>query len=132
MRAIIIFLSFIITMPASAKDDWDFAWEHKNKCSKGGMTNMSLCLAKSYRKVDARLNDVYSKLKAKMSNSKPLIKTQRVWIKFRDLECKFTNPPHKGSLYPYAQNACLIDKTEKRIKDLERYLSWSGCNGCPW
>ncbi len=130
MKVLIILASLFITLPVNAKDKWDFAWSHKSKCSEGGMRQMNLCLSSSYRDVDKELNRVYGVLKEKNYDSTRLVEAQRAWIKFRDLECKAISPAHNGSLYPYELYSCLIDITEKRINDLERYLGWCNESEC--
>ncbi len=132
MRKIKVVFIFMISLMASTTygiEDWDFAQKSKNSCSAGGQRQMNICLSEEYEKSDRRLNDKYGELvniikNVKMADHSDLVKSQRAWIKFRDLECKFRNPPHNGSLYNFSQFSCLIDMTEKRIKDLERYISW--------
>ncbi|WCE63461.1 lysozyme inhibitor LprI family protein [Acinetobacter baumannii] len=35
-------------------------------------------------------------------------------------DCQFqSSPVLKGSLYPFVHNACLVEKTENRIKELQ-------------
>jgi len=116
----------------SQDDRWDFAAPHKKRCSLGTMLDMNRCLADEYKKVDARLNDVYRQLTASLADPSALRKSQAAWVKFRDLDCEYASSgiTTDGSLRPFNDNACRIDMTEKRIRDLERYLQWD-CNGCP-
>ena len=88
----------------------------------------NFCLSFEYHESDARLNQVYNHLSNALKDPKPLREAQRAWIKFRDAACQFEVPSSwKGSGVPYARNACLIDYTERRIKDLVRVHP---CNGC--
>ncbi len=107
---------------------WDFAHEKKMKCSSGNMMEMNGCLSFEYAESDARLNTVYKHLLNALADPAPLRRAQAGWVRFRDLQCTFEVPPTStGSAVPYSRNSCLIDHTERRIRDLERVLP---CNGC--
>ncbi len=109
-------------------EDWDYASEQKQKCSKGNMIELNFCLGNEFKKSDTELNQVYKTLSNALKNPEPLKNTQRAWVKFRDLHCEFIVPSSsEGSEIPYSRNACLIDITEKRILDLKQI--WP-CNGC--
>lgn len=124
-------------MPSAAvhsqDDKWDFAAPHKQRCSLGTMLDMNQCLADEYKKVDARLNDLYRRLIGSHADPSLLRKSQAAWIRFRDLDCEYASSgiSADGSLRPFSDNACRIDLTEKRIRDLDGYLGLGGCNGCP-
>jgi uncharacterized protein YecT (DUF1311 family) len=114
-----------------AADDWDFAAPHKERCSHGGQQQMNRCLGSEYHKVDARLNAAYKRLLALLEDPSKLRKAQAAWLRFRDRTCEYANSGiGEGTLYPFAQAACYIDLTEKRIRDFQQYLEWD-CNGCP-
>lgn len=107
---------------------WDFADEQKQKCSQGNMMEMNQCLADAYAESDARLNFVYRHLLKALKDPAHLQKAQSAWLRFRDLQCAFEVPPSwEGSGVPYSRNSCLIDHTERRIRDIERVMP---CNGC--
>lgn len=93
---------------------------------------MNACLSQEYTRVDQKLNASYARLVNSLRDPASLRKSQAAWIRFRDLTCEYENSGigKDGSLYPYAQAACNIDLTEKRLRDLDRYLEWN-CNGCP-
>jgi uncharacterized protein YecT (DUF1311 family) len=115
------------------EDDWDLALPYKKKCTESSQVQQNMCLANAYGEVDSRLNAVYSELIDKLDAPDTLREAQRAWIIFRDKDCEFANSGlgKDGSLYRYAHTACLINSSEKRIRDLRRYLSWGDCNGCP-
>src|SRR5688500_18978176 len=98
-------------------DKWDFAVPHKDRCSVGTMLDMNRCLAEEYKKVDARLNDVYRQLSRSLADAGALRKSQAAWVRFRDLDCEYASSgiDSGGSLKPFSDNACRIDLTEKRI-----------------
>jgi len=120
------------TVALAQDEKWDFAAPHKKRCSLGTMLDMNQCLVDEYKKVDARLNDVYSQLTASLADPSALRKSQAAWLRFRDLDCEYASSgiSTDGSLRPLSHNACRIDMTEKRIRDLERYRQWD-CDGCP-
>jgi len=124
---LVAIVGFLIAA-APMQTSWDFAQEQKKRCSTGNMIEMNNCLSFAYAESDKRLNVVYRHLMSALSNPEPLRKTQLAWIQFRDLQCAFEVPPSwTGSGVPYSRNSCLIDHTERRIKDLERV---GPCNGC--
>lgn len=125
---LLFFLLFSSFVCASTLDDWDFATPNKKKCSKNNQIENNFCLAEEYRASDSKLNKVYNKLHSALANPKPLEKSQKTWLKFRDSQCRFiVGEPHEGSEYSYSLDACLIDLTEKRILDIK---SIQPCNGC--
>lgn len=133
MRIVSLFIYLLFACSgAVADEDWDFAAPHKNRCSIGGQQQMNACLASEYSIVDKRLNEKYKRLIRSLEDDSTLKKAQLAWLQFRDLECDYSNSGigREGSLYSFAQSACLIDLTEKRNRDLDRYLEWN-CNGCP-
>lgn len=133
MRIITIIAVFLaMSSGARAGEDWDFSSSQKSRCSDGGQQQMNACLASEYSVSDRQLNKKYKRLIEVLEDSSSLKKAQVAWLRFRDLTCEYENSGigQEGSLYPFAQDACLIDLTEKRIRDLDQYLEWD-CNGCP-
>ena len=131
MSSILLYL-LLLPVGAVGEDKWDFAAPHKQRCSVGSMLDMNECMETEYTKVDAKLNRLYKQLLSSLVDPESLRKSQAAWIKFRDLDCVYSGSGIStgGSLVSFNDNACRIDKMEKRIRDLERYLGWT-CNGCP-
>ena len=78
------------------------------------------------RKSDQRLNAVYNKLRAKISDAgkQKLVAAQQSWLRFRDQECEFeTMATVGGSIHSMVVAACLARLTDQRIKDLEAQLN---------
>ena len=78
------------------------------------------------RKSDERLNVVYNKLRAKISDAgkKNLQTAQQSWLRFRDQECEFeTMGTVGGSIHSMIVAICLTRLTDQRIKDLEAQLN---------
>ena len=141
MKAFYLLCALSLSLPAYAQDDdvaepkgWDFSQPYKDKCSEGNMHDMNECLVNEYIEIDQTLNSVYNMLVSVLAEKTKLQKAQAAWIKFRDLNCDYENSgmTPADNIYPYGMNACRIDLTLKRIKDLREYISddWS-CNGCP-
>ncbi|WP_162263954.1 lysozyme inhibitor LprI family protein [Legionella shakespearei] len=63
--------------------------------------------------VDKKLNNVYKKILKKLpfESRRKLIKSQRQWIVFRDLDCAWA--------FSAEPVDCLIERTDKRAKELE-------------
>ena len=80
-----------------------------------------------YKKVDKELNFVYNKLKKELNETdqKNLIESQKAWIKFRDLNCKFKSQDPGNGGGPYENKMkidCLIQSTIERTKELENLI----------
>jgi uncharacterized protein YecT (DUF1311 family) len=79
-----------------------------------------------YEKADKELNLVYTQLSSSLDlNQKQLlIESERAWIKYRDLECKFQAVGYTGgSMYPLIFSSCMTDLTKKRTQELKESLS---------
>lgn len=87
--------------------------------------DMNYCADQDFRASDAKLDDTYKALLAKLSEpEKTQIKdAQRAWLSYRDAECKFTIRQNKGgSIYPMMWSGCLTEKTNARVKELRAHL----------
>ncbi|MDP3618581.1 MAG: lysozyme inhibitor LprI family protein [Ramlibacter sp.] len=62
---------------------------------------------------DQKLNDIYIKIMKRLpdADKDKFRKSQRAWIAFRDLDCKWA--------YGAVPLDCMIDRTHNRIKELE-------------
>lgn len=79
-----------------------------------------------YKKADKELNLVYNKIIKKLNETdkKNLIESQRAWIKFRDLNCKFISQDPGDGGGPYENKMkldCLIQSTIGRTKELKNW-----------
>jgi uncharacterized protein YecT (DUF1311 family) len=80
-------------------------------------------LSEDYKKADKELNSVYNEIIKKLNETdkKNLIKAQKAWLKFRDLNCKFKSQDPVDGGGPYENKMkldCLIQSTEERTKEL--------------
>lgn len=79
----------------------------------------------AYDKADKELNKVYAELVATLSEThkEKLVKAQREWIRFRDLDCDFAMSEYEGgSMQPLVHLSCMTEKTETRIAELKAYM----------
>lgn len=84
------------------------------------------CAGATASAADAKLNQVYRQLRARLKGSSQeqrLINAQQKWLGFRDADCKYAENQYEGgSFAPAARAFCLAHLTEQRTKDLEDYL----------
>jgi len=83
---------------------------------------MNTCAAKDYEREDARLNQNYKELVAKLdAERKSQLKgVQLAWIKFRDLQCEYDSAQYQGgTIYSLVHSTCLLQMTKQRNKDLK-------------
>ena len=101
---------------------------------------MNDCAAFEYRQADAHLNRVYRKamqymtddlarlqktgdqtqIKYEQSGIASLKEAERVWLSYRDIQCKGAGQRYEGgSMSPMIYAQCLTTLTEHRIADLK-------------
>jgi uncharacterized protein YecT (DUF1311 family) len=84
-------------------------------------------LFEEYRKADKELNIVYNKLKLKLNitDKTALINAQKAWLKFRDLNCKFTSKEDSegGVIANKMKIDCLTQSTHERINELKNLIT---------
>lgn len=86
---------------------------------------MNACAAQDYTREDARLNTLYTALAHKLD--KPgrteLLKVQRAWLKYRDLQCDHeARQVEGGSMQPMVRSACLAHLTQQRNQIIQSML----------
>jgi uncharacterized protein YecT (DUF1311 family) len=130
-------LFFIVAPVAAADPHWNHAKPHVARCERDTAMDTNICLRTEYERVDARLNALYRKLRDVLENLGALQTAQTQWLRFRDASCAFSTSGFGDAdsrLRNSALYACLIDLSEKRIKDIEQHLTcWdtSDCCDCP-
>ncbi|MEM8778287.1 MAG: lysozyme inhibitor LprI family protein, partial [Cyanobacteria bacterium P01_G01_bin.49] len=88
-------------------------------------TQMNICAAQEFARVDAELNQRYQELLPKLSQQRKdqLIKAQKAWIAFKETSCEFeASQVAGGSMEPLVRANCLTEQTTRRTADLQRYL----------
>ena len=116
-----IALCFLLTPSGAAQKG------NQTPCANATTTvEMSDCMGKEYKKVDAELNSVYKQLMAitEDEGEKAALKTaQQAWLKYRDLHCEFESYENKGgTIYPIVYTGCLSAVTATRTKELRELL----------
>ncbi|WP_363348524.1 lysozyme inhibitor LprI family protein [Methylocystis echinoides] len=89
-------------------------------------TDMNICEGEIFEKADARLNDVYRRLAAKISakGKSKLVEAERAWLTYRDLQCDFdTLGVEGGSIHGMMVAQCRTEMTKEQTKRLERQLT---------
>ncbi|MFC0399484.1 lysozyme inhibitor LprI family protein [Paraburkholderia rhizosphaerae] len=87
---------------------------------------MTQCANSSLKASDAKLNQTFHALQAKVSKpgKDKLQKAQRAWITWRDAQCDFnTLGSSGGSIHTLAQASCLDDLTQAQTKLLSSQLN---------
>ncbi|RFC84035.1 DUF1311 domain-containing protein [Acinetobacter sichuanensis] len=90
-----------------------------NKAS--STVSMVQCTSVETARQDARLNKAYNGLMSKLSKTRKqeLQTAQRLWIKYRDANCKFYVDPNGGSIAQVKGANCVMNETVKRATELE-------------
>ena len=109
------------SLPCASEDlyaDTYFACMDKS----GGITvEMLSCIGEELHTQDAKLNRAYKKIGAQLSPARKqqLTAAQRLWVQYRDANCKFYADPDGGTLSTVASNECVLRETSERAKELE-------------
>jgi uncharacterized protein YecT (DUF1311 family) len=114
-------------------------WSPPTACDRLSGYEMQSCLTREMSQADMKLNEAYRRAQAAIVADPQtpagqrtvwqdnLTKAQRAWIAYRDADCLFDligAEWHDGSGTTAAQQACILDKTQRRTKELmERYTS---------
>jgi uncharacterized protein YecT (DUF1311 family) len=124
MRRLLLMFCVAMTVPAfagrPAGDD-----PFKNVDCKTAKEQMELnyCADRDFKSADKKLNALYRKLRggADAREQELLGAAERNWLAYRDSECAVeTAESEGGSIAPMEYSICLTEKTEARIKELER------------
>lgn len=84
-------------------------------------SDLNTCASRSLNIANESIGKVYNNYLKDLSPQEQLKlkEAQRSWVQFKEKDCSFETAPVKnGSMYPYVLSACLIDRTEKRILEL--------------
>lgn len=88
----------------------------------GGVTvEMLNCIDEELTSQDARLNGAYKRLGTQVTSARKqqLLAAQRLWIQYRDANCRFYADPDGGTLAGIGANECVLRETASRAKELE-------------
>jgi uncharacterized protein YecT (DUF1311 family) len=87
----------------------------------GVTANVITCVGTELTQQDKALNDNYKALKAglKAKRQKQLQEVQRLWLQYRDANCKFYDDPDGGSMQRVLANDCVLRATAERAEELK-------------
>ncbi len=109
------------TLPLAAADS-DMSQEYSGCMDKsnGNTAGMTDCIIAETARQDARLNENYKRLVAKLSGKRKntLQVAQRAWVKFRDTNCSFYFDPDGGTAALLDGRDCFLQATANRAKEL--------------
>lgn len=86
---------------------------------------MASCEGEEFMRQDKALNGVYKTLTAKLEPDRleALRQSERLWVQFRDAECKWQSSAEAGGTAgPVNEEGCLMSMTADRVKELQAEL----------
>lgn len=95
--------------------------------------DMNVCAGISYRKLDAKMKDLYTEQMAYLNGDAKdeLRSAQAAWVEYRDKSCLYEAGKDPQSYMESINIACLSRITQSRIVTLNEYLACRE-NGCPY
>mgnify|MGYP000875179357 CR=1 FL=1 len=107
---------------ASAADDASAGFSRCMDAGGGVTARMLDCIGTETRLQDARLNAEYRRTLAAVSPGQQtrLRAAQRLWIQYRDANCRFRADPDGGTLASVAAAECVRTMTTERASELAR------------
>ena len=95
--------------------------------------DMDMCAGQDFKKADDALNALYRQMMPRYNPAdQALIRdAERKWLDYRDAECAFeTNLSVGGTIHPMDETMCRTERTEARIKELQKQLHCTEDLGC--
>ena len=91
------------------------------EASGGVNAAMHDCIATELRAQDARLNRAYKALGDAVGadRRKTLVAAQRLWLQYRDANCRFYGDPDGGTNAILSASDCVLRETALRARELE-------------
>lgn len=111
-----------ISLPAGADDNlYSQGYGSCMEASGGVTVEMLDCIAAEHSRQDARLNRAYRALTAQLGadRRKELLAAQRLWIQYRDANCRFYADPDGGTIASINAASCGLEMTARRATELE-------------
>lgn len=116
----------VLVLPSQSEKD---PFANINCKATSTQLEMNHCANLSFKAADQELNQIYQQLRntfkqTKQNTQEPqLIDAQLAWIKYRDLDCKFSADRFKGgSIAPLMYSSCQETLTKQRTTLLKSYL----------
>jgi uncharacterized protein YecT (DUF1311 family) len=118
----IIFTSLLLGPAAFAEED-HLSKQFSSCMDKAGGVTASMidCMSTETKQQDAKLNKAYKDVLSLLSpnRKRQLQEAQRLWIKYREANCKFYYDPEGGTMARVIANNCFMTATADRAKELE-------------
>lgn len=121
--------AFVLTLLASPSHGEKAPFTNINCKAASTQLEMNYCANLSFKAADQELNQIYRQLRntfkqTKQNTQEPqLINAQLAWLKYRDLDCKFSADRFKGgSIAPLIYSSCKETLTKQRTIILKNYL----------
>lgn len=93
-------------------------------CNAQTQTEMNSNASEYYKEADKKMTILYKEIMSSLpkEDKQLLLEAQRNWVKFKESHCKTVEHGFKGgSLQPLVYYSCLLELTEERIKQLQKY-----------
>jgi uncharacterized protein YecT (DUF1311 family) len=112
----------LIALPASAEM---FGPDFKPCADQPNTLEIVECLSARTRVWDQRLNAAYKSLGQRIdaAQREPLTASQRLWIQYRDANCRFY-ASQEGSIRQIQAAECLRAMTQDRVLELEKAMKF--------
>jgi uncharacterized protein YecT (DUF1311 family) len=105
----------------------DIRANYKSGCDSGVQSLMNICASFYYNAADMELNETYQALMKQLTTKtarEKLIKAQRAWIAFRDLECEYSSDGWSGgSGHGMIVVSCYASLSKERTAHLKEHLN---------
>ncbi|PSS58094.1 lysozyme inhibitor LprI family protein [Pseudomonas sp. BBP2017] len=97
-----------------------------SQCMQTAQTTLDMnnCNGAEIKRQDARLNSAYKKAKAALEPAQQakLLDAQRLWIKYRDANCKLYYSLTGGTIDQLNGAGCVLDMTKARADELLKLI----------
>jgi len=112
----------LLALPCAAESLYTHAYSTCMDRSGGVTVEMLNCMSAELETQDAMLNDAYRSLGAQLSpaRKRQLTAAQRLWIQYRDANCRFYADPDGGTSSDLSSNECVLRETAERAEELKR------------
>jgi uncharacterized protein YecT (DUF1311 family) len=123
MKKYIVSFALLILSISAAQAQSQYSSEY-NQCmdkAAGVTADVITCIGTEVTQQDKKLNANYKTLKASLNanRQKQLLEVQRVWLQYREANCKFYDDPEGGSMQRILANDCFLRMTAERAEELK-------------
>ena len=116
----------LVSGPAAAAEGPEYSGTYSACMDKaaGVTASMVECIGVELQRQDRRLNAAYGQLLETLTpqRRRQLQSVQRLWLQYRDANCRFQADPNGGTIARVAGSACHLEMTTDRASELERLM----------